>query len=66
LCSFDPETGTLTDDRLHAELLGDDVCDWDLDLTSCESMTDEEIDQFIEAHCRRHYGGDADPKPDSK
>jgi hypothetical protein len=66
LCRFDPETGTLTDDALHAELLGDDVCAWDLDLTNCENMSDEETDEFIEAHCLRHYGRDTNRKPDGQ
>jgi len=66
LCSFDPETGTLTDEALHAELLGDDIRDWDLDLTPCENMTDEEIAEFIEAHAKKHYGGNAESKPSGK
>ena len=66
LCSFDRETGTLTDEALHAELLGDDTTESDLDLTPCENMTDKEIDGYIEAHCRKHYGGNANRKPDGK
>jgi len=64
LCSFDPETGTLTDEALHAGLLGDDIAPWDLDLDGIEQMTDAQLDNYIEEHCRRNYGA-ARPKPDS-
>jgi len=29
-------------------------------------MTDEEIDRYIEEHAKKHYGSNADPKPDGK
>lgn len=64
--SFDPQTGEVTDDALHAELLGDDIAPWDLNLDGIEQMTDEQIDNHIEEHCRRNYSGDANPKPDRK
>ena len=66
MCSFDPETGTLTDVALHAELLGDDTAEWDLNLTPCENLSDEEIDRHLENHIKRHYGDNAGLKPDSK
>jgi acetoin utilization deacetylase AcuC-like enzyme len=64
LCRFDPATGILKDEALHAELLGDDTAEWDLDLTPCENMSDDQIDRYIEDHIKRHYGRNPAPKPD--
>jgi acetoin utilization deacetylase AcuC-like enzyme len=65
LCSFDPETGELTDEAFHAELLGDDTTEADLDLTPCANMTDEEIDRYLDEHAKKHYGT-AKPEADGK
>jgi len=60
LCCFDADTGLLTDDALHAELLGDDMAEWDLDLGVCEEMSDAEMDAYFDEHARKHYGSDKD------
>ena len=66
LCSFDRQTGTLTDEALHAELLGDDTAEWDLDLAPCAGMSDEEIERYIQDHIEKHYRSDSDPKADNQ
>jgi hypothetical protein len=48
--------GTKEDAHLHAELLGDDVTDHDLDLSAFEDLSDAEINAAIETHIAMHYG----------
>jgi len=62
MCSFDTETGILNDNTLHADLLGDDECEWDLDLSVCGGMTDEQMEKYFDEHAKKHYGSDRDPE----
>jgi len=41
--------GKRQDAALHAELLGDDECDWDVDLDEIASMSEEELARYLES-----------------
>lgn len=40
--------GKKQDASLHAELLGSDVCEWDVDLDTIADMNDEQLDRYLE------------------
>ena len=61
--STDPVSGEPDDSRLHAELLGDDECSWDLDLGPLDQMSDAEAEAYIEGHCLKYYGSGSPSKP---